>query len=396
MLASLPRRARGQLDAAELGREGRGYELALRGADAASERELFSFWTSTLARVIHPELVIAATAAAVSAEPWHERALDTLPRIGEILTALLGAIAVAGIVRTVYRRTIGRRRDRYARLARLGANAQVSFFTSVLGEPPAMRRTFEHPATVDFDEAGNRVLGLASYVECVWIDRDFYVHAIADEDHTVHAYSVTTRSRRFRPALSIPGGSAYERRWPLSRIARFAWGTRANPRVTLGKTRFGDIEPPGQSACWVGAHNYHYFEAHYFGNPGYYQHFVFSINDAGVYTAGDRLGDEFMHTFAWGFGDADTSLDPRGQLRQAIAVADAAAGDGEGEDDWKPPDDPPRPERWQAFRRDARPNTYTVIGPALLLDDYPLAGEEGLARYPTAFGVNSSSVRTLG
>ena len=51
--------------------------------------------------------------------PWYDRAFDSLPRIAEIFTALLGAIALVGLVRGIYRRTLGRRRDRYDRLRRL-------------------------------------------------------------------------------------------------------------------------------------------------------------------------------------------------------------------------------------------------------------------------------------
>ncbi len=59
--------------------------------------------------------------------------------------SLVGAAAallvLAGAARAWYRRTLGRRRDRYGRLARLGTRAQLSFFEAVLGEPPAMRAT---------------------------------------------------------------------------------------------------------------------------------------------------------------------------------------------------------------------------------------------------------------
>src|SRR5690606_33020950 len=86
----------------------------------------------------------------------------------------------------------------------LGTNAQVSFFSSVLGEPPAMRRTVEGAMT-RYDNTGNHYLEPRTWIECVWIDRDYYIHALADEDETIHAYSVTTRSKRFRPTFRQPG-----------------------------------------------------------------------------------------------------------------------------------------------------------------------------------------------
>lgn len=52
--------------------------------------------------------------------------------------SLIGAAAallvLAGAARAWYRRTLGRRRDRYGRLARLGTRAQLSFFEAVLAQ----------------------------------------------------------------------------------------------------------------------------------------------------------------------------------------------------------------------------------------------------------------------
>lgn len=334
-----------------------------------------------IAKPMYATILAVTTKGADNA--WYERALGSLSRIGELLTAVLAAYALATIMRSVYRRTIGRRRNRYARLRRLGTNAQLSFFSSVLGEPPAMRHSFDAPFTDHFDDQGLPYRLAKTFTECVWIDRDFYVHAIADGDGTVHAYSVTTRSARFHPKLRIPGGSSVERRGLLKRIERFRWGFEPNPVVRLGKTRFSELEPPGQAASWVGAHNAHYFEAYWFGNPGLYQNFVFSINDAGIWTDEGGFGEEYMHTFSWGFDETEVDIP---NAEGEIDLDALETSDGE---------DPPRPRQWQAFRHRARPNTYTVIGPSLAFDDYPTEGADGLNKYPTAFGVNSGRVRTV-
>src|SRR5207248_10474793 len=132
----------------------------------------------------------------------------------------------------LYRRTLGRRRDRYGRLARLGTNGQISFFSSVLGEPPAMRRTEQSTGT-HYDDAGDSYLEPKTWIECVWIDRDFYVHTIADEDETVHAYSVTTRSKHFRPTFRQPGGWWIER-GRLGRLLRLSQ-IKLHPKIKLGR-----------------------------------------------------------------------------------------------------------------------------------------------------------------
>lgn len=58
-----------------------------------------------------------------------------------LVTSILGGgaalFAMWEAIRRRYRTTIGRRSGNYRRLARLGTGAQLSFFESVLGEPPA-------------------------------------------------------------------------------------------------------------------------------------------------------------------------------------------------------------------------------------------------------------------
>ena len=182
--------------------------------------------------VLLGSMIAEAQAETGRGDPWYESALDWLGRVGEILTALLATIALAGIVWGVYRKTLGRRRDRYGRLGRLGTNAQISFFASVLGDPSAMRRK-QNATITRFDEDGHAHQVAKTWIECVWIDRDFYVHAVADQDETIHAYSVTTRSKRFHPSFRQPGGSSIER----GRIARWLRlkDYKLNPKVKLGR-----------------------------------------------------------------------------------------------------------------------------------------------------------------
>lgn len=344
--------------------------------------------------MIRPILAAAAT----HQDSWDDRLLDFLGSVGAILGALLAAVAVVGGLRGVYRRTLGRRRDRYQRLGRLGTNAQLAFFASVLGEPPAMRRSFENTVTRFSDDGRVRMHVPQVFIEAVWIDHDYYLHAIADTDETVHAYSVTTRSKRFRPKLRVPGGTS-EPPTVLDRLRRRSYHFKPNPVVRLGKTRFAELTLPGFAASWVGLHNAHYFESNYFGNAGLYQHYVFSINEAGA-VAWEAFGDDFMRHFSWGFDGS--ILDPNLALAQAVLEADARAlGSSAGDDNPGDPEDSgdgseavSPPEQWLRFRHEARVNTYTVIAASLALDDYPLAGDR-LDVPPTVFGVNYHRVRTI-
>jgi hypothetical protein len=326
---------------------------------------------------------------------WYDRAVDVVLLV-PLLLALWGAF---NLMRSALRRTVWHRRDRYGRLRRLGTNAQLSFFTSVLGDPPAMRRTVDEQVT-KYDDQGHPYRVPKQWIEAVYIDRDFYVHVIADTDETVHGYSVTTRSRWFRPKFRPPGGYGVERKWVPRRWERFRWGYRPDNAIKLGRSRFADLGRPQRVASWLGAHNAHYFEDYYLGNPGYYQTFVYSINDAGAW-AWSAPWKTLGFDFKWGFpGDPDVAIADgavEGDAQDEHASEDGEQGSDDEENDLEAENggDPPLPSKLRAFRRRARINTYTVLSIELAVDDYP--GAEGrLDDYPITFGANSGRVRTLG
>jgi hypothetical protein len=101
--------------------------------------------------------------------------------------------------------------------------------------------------------------------ECIWIDKDYSVAALVDEDETVQAFAVTARTTSLRPRFESAKGKAYPK------LA-----------VVLGEMRFSDLElRPTTVEAFVGANRYGYNEIFYLGRPGAYQHFVCGVNDAG-------------------------------------------------------------------------------------------------------------------
>lgn len=97
--------------------------------------------------------------------------------------------------------------------------------------------------------------------EYIFVNDLFYVQAVADSNNKVLLYSVTTRQKDFNPSLKILDDSI---------------------EIILGKTKFSDInEEPEKEYGWAGAHSFFYTEEYYFGNPGNYASYYFSINDAG-------------------------------------------------------------------------------------------------------------------
>lgn len=313
---------------------------------------------------------------------------DALGLAATIAGGVVAALALARAVWNVYRRTLGRRRDYYRRLARLGTNAQVSFFTSVLGEPPALRRKLDADIT-EWDEHGRPRLVRASFWDCVYIDRDFYVHALADENDTVLAFAVTSRSKRFRPRFVSPG-SEYVLPGRLRRALRLPERFRPMFKVKLGSTRLVAVGTPDRVVAWLGAHNFHYFEAHYHGNPGNYQTFVFAVNDAGAFVWDAPIRTLFPGDAPWDLR-WEPSPDEGDDPFEEIDLDDAAALEAALE--------LPEPSAEEvfhdaphllAFRRASTFNTYAVLGLTLSLDNYPATWGNDVI-----FGPNSNFVRTL-
>jgi len=195
-----------------------------------------------------------------------------------------------------------------------------------------------------------------------------------------------------------------------------AWPTRTTPASAAEQAESGDqawedalpqLGRPEQASSWIGARSVHYFEAYWGANPGLYQWFIYSINDAGYggFDAGWDL--EHMEAFSWGFPDDVMPDSQLARVQPAHGAEDAKAqGLGSSSNDSvadaEPAHEPsfekhseePLPAFYDAFRRNAKINTYTVLGPELALDDYPF-----FTRLPedppTIFGPNSDRTRTL-
>jgi hypothetical protein len=289
-----------------------------------------------------------------------------------LLGGFAGLLAIGGATRVWWRRTLGRRADRYARIARLGTGAHLFFFVAVLGEPPAMRVTtvkedyveYVGPEDADFDPGQVQArLVTRRFEVSTFIDRDYYVQTISDDDETVLAFSVTTRSRRFQPVYEVHRAPVLLERWRC----RHQWGQPYRPlvKIRLGRTTFAHLDPHDSDQfagphfrISIGAHNHAYSEMTYLGNPGGYQSFAWTASDAA------RQG-----RFAFG-----------------IPVAQEA-----GADEWPDPSHEATQPKWhkmvqtQRFRRETVITTYTVIHSQLGLQNYPLK----------RFGPHENDVRLL-
>jgi len=234
--------------------------------------------------------------------------------VASIAAAIIAAVAVLGSVVGVWRRTLGRRRAMASRVKRLGIGAQLSYFVSVLGEPPAIRQPMDlddHPwvtaqepeefslaeetaprvglaerlrrtlrPSEDIDEAAVDRIKLPQLEQVIWSLPDCWVQAFVDDSESIVGFSVTQRSRRFKPTFSFPPNARSPRWWRV-------WGRSRDfdPffTVQLGETRLSEVLPPDSdypdrspvaARMWVTNRPWFYADLHYLGNSGYYLCFV--------------------------------------------------------------------------------------------------------------------------
>jgi hypothetical protein len=180
-----------------------------------------------------------------------------------LVAAAVVAIAsgVAGgsrALRTVYRRTIGSRRDLARRLNQLAPGVTTRYVEERFGAP-AFTRAFVLPAAVANEFASYPVR------ELVYRERHAWLQTLVDDQDAVIRFSITVTDPRFR-----------------FQIRDLTFG---HISAKLGRSHFADL--PASDIHWgralrIGAHNHEYAEADYFGNPANYEYFVLSKNDAGI------------------------------------------------------------------------------------------------------------------
>jgi hypothetical protein len=263
--------------------------------------------------------------------------LSDLTYLAAAIVAIGGAaVAVGrGAVR-VYRRTIGSRRDLGRRLNQMGAGTTIRWVEDRFGTP-AFSGVFASAET-----PGKPAAPAAPLRQLVYRERHVWLQVLVNENDAVVRFSITVTDPRFSfEVFSL---------------------TNYQMKARIGRSRFADIhgpaEPQGRSLR-IGAHNREYAEAYWFGNPGNYQWFVLSHNDAGTGAFGfaiERDGPAHIREGVLQIGEPGVRLRP----------FDPAAGYA------------------TRFRAATVINTLTVLG--------PLLPSEGLAE---PRGPDSNQVRVL-
>jgi hypothetical protein len=166
---------------------------------------------------------------------------------------------VIGVYRTTtraYARTFGSRRLLAVRLNQLAAGVTIRYVEERLGAP-AFVRTMPLPSGQTADQSGRTLR------EQVYHTRHAWVQVLTDQDAVVR-FSITVTDPRFH-----------------FQVQDLTFG---HLEARLGRTRFSGIrtvyQPEGRSLN-IAARRYEYSESYWFGNPGNFQRYVLSHNDAG-------------------------------------------------------------------------------------------------------------------
>jgi hypothetical protein len=203
---------------------------------------------------------------------------------------------------------------------------------------PAFVREFRPPG----------IPGRLGQRELVYRAKHAWIQVLVDEHEAVVRFSVTVTDPRFRFQISDL--------------------TLGKLTAKLGRTSFSgthsQIEQQGRSLR-IGAHNFEYAEAYWFGNPGNYQWYVVSHNDAGT-------------------GDFDFTVGGRGQFPFQDGILKSENMDC--------PEFDFQSEEAAQFRAKTTINTLTVLGP--WRTDFQ-AGESVWTSLAEPRGPDSNQVRVL-
>lgn len=185
-----------------------------------------------------------------------------LPKWSKIIIGVASTITALVFLITfcsnIYVNTFGQKAVAYQNISKLAAEEQIGYFNSALGQP-----VFKNAVgTLD---------------EFIYVNKYFFVQALCDKGGRVVLYSITTRSKDFNPVFTR---ASYSGSQSSSKI------TKVDQKIILGETSFTlaayILGVPDGLKSFAGVRRYGYSEAYYFGNPGNYQYFIFSQNDAGV------------------------------------------------------------------------------------------------------------------
>ncbi|MER7750168.1 ETEC_3214 domain-containing protein [Streptomyces bacillaris] len=199
--------------------------------------------------------------------------IDTKLNVWTLAAVLTAVYALIGIVRGWWRVSLGKRRRLIRAYRRMAPYVRHDYVTQLFDEPAWEHKQVVRKYGTDADEPEASPTESDVELDVVLTDVELtvrtwplgllgYLVTWCNEHDEVLMYSLTNRSRLFRPRVSI---GPY--------------------RVVLGRTPLASLPGPSRedTGPWheLGARRFSYAEQHYFGNPGGYLHWAVGVSDAG-------------------------------------------------------------------------------------------------------------------
>lgn len=188
--------------------------------------------------------------------------IDTKLNVWTLAAVLTALYTLLNLVKGWWRTRLGKSRGLSKAYRRMAPRVRHDYVKSLFGEPAWEHR--QEVQTYDTGEDAEVVLTPTELTVRTWpLGTLGYLVTWSDEHDSVLMYSLTTRSRLFRPRVAI-----------------------GPHRITLGRTPLASLPDPSPYADgpWLalGARRFSYAEKHYFGNPGGYLHWAAGVSDAGA------------------------------------------------------------------------------------------------------------------
>jgi len=166
----------------------------------------------------------------------------------------------------------------YEKLGKINTGLNIDFTETIIGKPTIIKRLPLQLTDYIKNENGKWVSistqsGLGAYEERIYVHDKYFVQLIINEEKMIVSYAITNRRSDFNPKIPIEiyHGSKEGEIYPYISNLR------------LGKARLADLkdyEPEELNISNWGMH-YFYVESQYFGNPGFYKHYLLALSPSG-------------------------------------------------------------------------------------------------------------------
>lgn len=173
--------------------------------------------------------------------------------LGLIMLSLSSIITISqgtSLIKEYYLSSFGRKTKLTDDIYKLAPDTNIGYFERILGSPVFIN-----------EKTDEKNIKESTQKEYIFINDYFYIQAITGKNDKVIAYSITPTNKGTHPLFSF-------------------WEGNDEIKLELNKSTFKVLnDKPEEARLYCGARRGGYSEEYYFGNPGNYQTYIFSIND---------------------------------------------------------------------------------------------------------------------